>query len=283
VNGSPRRGRDRVVGWRHRLDSPLWLRLIGPLTLWRAGEPLDQSAVGHRKARTLLALLAVERRTVVSVEMAVNALWDGAWPRDPAANVATLVSRLRATLGAGVVRGGRGGYRLGDAVGTDLDDAARLVEVARAGLAAGNPDSSAWPVEQALTLLEAGPLLSDFPEERWMHPARLRHAAMLRDARLTAAAAALANGALHDAHQAAQAAWVADALDEPAACALMRIHVAAGEPAKALTTFAELRATLAEELGVEPSKAASDLHVAILRGRAADPPGGRPMFAADRT
>lgn len=60
-------------------------------------------------------------------------LWPDRPPRDPSANVATLVSRLRARLGPDVVRGGRQGYRIGDPseVRVDVDDATELV--ARAG------------------------------------------------------------------------------------------------------------------------------------------------------
>ena len=63
--------------------------------------------LGSRKARTLLAMLATARRRTVTVDRIVAALWPLAPPRDPAGNVATLISRIRGRLGAGVVLGGR--------------------------------------------------------------------------------------------------------------------------------------------------------------------------------
>ena len=75
------------------------------------------------------------------------------------------------------------------------------------------------------------------------------------------------------AREAAEAAALADPMDEPAFRALMQALVASGEPAKALVVYGQLRATLADELGVEPSVATQDLHVAILRGSVALVPG----------
>jgi DNA-binding SARP family transcriptional activator len=227
--------------------------------------------VGNRKARKLLALLAVRRGSLVEVTTVVDALWSEGWPRDPAANVATMVSRLRASLGAEVVVGGRSGYRLGDAVGTDLHDSARLVATARAGLAGGTPEVALSSARQAVALLDDGPLLADFPDAHWSMPSRAHHTALLRQARLAMAAAALRTGDVSAALDAAAAAAAADPLDESAVRALMRAYVASGEPAKALIAYGELRTTLADELGIDPTAATAQLHVAILR-RAVDPP-----------
>ena len=53
-------------------------------------------------------------------------------PTAPEQNVATLVSRLRAVLGADLIQGGRSGYRLADGPGVviDLDAAARFCDQA---------------------------------------------------------------------------------------------------------------------------------------------------------
>jgi DNA-binding SARP family transcriptional activator len=244
----------------------VWLRLVGPLEVCREGHRLAGAAVGNRKARTVLALLAVRRGSLVTVQTVVDTLWNGRSPRDPAANVATLVSRLRASLGAEVVLGGRGGYRLGDAVGSDLHDAARFVAAARAGLAGGTPQAALSSARRALALLDGGPLLADCPDAGWSLPARAHHAAVLRQARLVTAAAALRTGDVPVARDAAEAAAAADPLDESAVRALMRAYVASAEPAKALVAYGELRTTLADELGIDPTTATAQLYVAILRG-----------------
>ena len=64
------------------------------------GDTLTGRELGSRKARTLLALLAVERGALVPLDRIVEALWPDDAPADPAANVATLVSRTRKLLGA---------------------------------------------------------------------------------------------------------------------------------------------------------------------------------------
>ncbi len=274
MTGSTRHHLSHHVRACHRTTAPVWLRLVGPLEVCRGGEPLSGTAVGNRKARALLALLALRRGSLIGVATVVDTLWSEGRPRDPAANVATMVSRLRASLGAEVVLGGRSGYRLGEAVGTDLDDSAKLVTTAQAGLAGGTPDAALSSARQALALLDDGPLLADFPDAGWSMPSRAHHTALLRQARLAAAAAALRTGDVPAARDAAAAAAAADPLDESAVRALMRAYVASGEPAKALIAYGELRATLADELGIDPTTATAQLHVAILRG-AVNPLVGR--------
>jgi len=73
----------------------------------RDGTELADGEIGSRKSRTLLKLLAVERPALVPVDRIVAILWPGAPPAAPEQNVATLVSRLRAALGAGIIAGGR--------------------------------------------------------------------------------------------------------------------------------------------------------------------------------
>ena len=112
--------------------------------------------IGSPKARRLLALLAARREQVVTPDGLVDALWGDQPPERPARNVATLVSRLRAQLGADVVVGDHRGYRLG-AARVDVGDAARLVEEASRRLDAGTPALACAAVERALDLLGTGP------------------------------------------------------------------------------------------------------------------------------
>ena len=110
------------------------IRLVGPFAVVRGGRVLPDAEVGSRKARTLLALLAAERR-IVTVDRIVAVLWPGRPPQRPADNVATLVSRVRSALGPELVEGGHGGYRLADDVTVDLHEAALLVRDAQGRLA----------------------------------------------------------------------------------------------------------------------------------------------------
>ncbi|HST64408.1 MAG TPA: transcriptional regulator, partial [Mycobacteriales bacterium] len=154
--------------------------LVGGLSVVRDGRPLPAAAVGSRKARTVLARLAVDAPAAVPADRLVEAAWPAGPPRAPAENLATLVSRLRAALGAAVVVGGPGGYRLGDRVGVDLVEAAALLRAARARLDAGEPGPALAAARRVLALLGDGAVL---PDADWAAPARTAAARLLRSAR----------------------------------------------------------------------------------------------------
>ncbi|HEY1318663.1 MAG TPA: AAA family ATPase [Streptosporangiaceae bacterium] len=265
-------------------SSRVELRLAGAFGVVLAGRELAPGEVGSRKARTLLKLLAVERRGLLSADRIAEVLWDAAGgpPAEPGQAVATLVSRLRAVLGPGVIRGGRDGYRLAGEpeVGVDLDAAARYCEhaelrlpaVAAAALAAAG---------HAAELLAAGTALADEPYAAWADPARAELRALLRRVRLTAAQAALAAGDPDAAARYAEAAMTDDPLDEAACRLFMSAAALAGEPARALLAYAALRARLGDELGADPAPQTRDLHLAILRAQS--PPGGTALRTARGT
>ncbi|MDG4826611.1 AAA family ATPase [Asanoa sp. WMMD1127] len=247
------------------------IQLVGPFAVVRDGRVLPDARVGSRKARTLLALLAAERR-VVPVDRIVAALWPGRPPQRPADNVATLVSRVRAEFGAALVEGGRGGYRLSAEIPVDLHEATEAAASAERLLPtdpAAALDAGRW----AEGVLAAAPALTDEPVSDWAAAVRADQAGALRRARQVIAAAALATGQPALARDASAAALRADPFDEDAARTLMRAHAALAEPARALAVYEQLRTLLADELGVDPSTATRTLHVTILRGDAAPPPG----------
>ena len=245
------------------------LRLAGAFSVAREGSVLPDGAVGSRKARMLLALLAVERQQRISVERIVDVLWDGEPPASAERIVASLVSRLRGALGAGIIDGGGHIYRLGGGSGivVDLDQAARLCDRADHQLGAG-PALALAAAERVLEVLGAQTALADHPYATWADPAREEVRILLRRARLAAAAAALATGAAQAAMDHAGQAVAADPLDEPAHRQYMAAAGAAGEPAKALAAYEALRSRLADELGVDPAPQTRELHLAILRERA---------------
>jgi DNA-binding SARP family transcriptional activator len=244
--------------------------LVGPFTVVRDGRPVPITDVGSRKARTLLALLALAGGRIVPTDRIVEVLWPGVPPRKPAENVATLVSRVRAALGVGVVDGNRTGYRLGDAATADLDEAARQLAEADSRLAV-EPALALAAARSASDTLAAGPVLAGVPAADWVDAARAEHRDRLRRARRTVAEAALRTGEPALARDAALAAVADDPFDEEAGRALMRAYDGLGEPARALAAFDRLRADLAEELGVDPAPATRDLHLRILRGGAPVP------------
>ena len=246
--------------------STVWVGVVGPLLVRRDDRPLAPPEVGSRKARTLLALLAVEQGHPLSVERVAEALWGGIPPQRPAENVATLISRLRASLGRQAIAGQRTGYWLGEPVRVDLREAATLHADVEARIHAGDPVQGLAAARQCLRLLDSGGVLDEMPEADWAEPARAHHAVLLRRARHAVARAALRTGDARLAARPAEAAFLADPYDETACRLLMRAHDAAGEPARAAAAYGRLRRILAADLGIDPAAETRRLHLAILRG-----------------
>lgn len=245
----------------------LGVRLVGRFVVTRDGVDVDRTELGSRKGRELLKLLAVERGRTVPVDRIVEVVWPDAPPASPAGSVATLVSRLRRALGPEIVDGDRDGYRLGQPpdVRVDLDEAVSWVDEAERRLAAAEPALGVAAANRANDLLSAEGVLVDEPVADWAEPARADFADLVSRCRRVLADAALATGDHVVAARAASAAIAADPYDEPARRVLMRAQLVAGEPARALATYAELKVLLAEELGVDPAAATQELHLAVLR------------------
>jgi DNA-binding SARP family transcriptional activator len=230
------------------------VRLVGALEVRRDDAALGPGAgLGSRKARRLLALLAVSRGSVVSTARIVDALWPDTPPRRPVQDVRTLVSRLRGTLGRDVIVGGRDGYRLADSpvVRVDLDEAARLV--AGCEQLSDKPRLAASAGRRALDLLAGDVVLADEPDTDWVRAARDEQASLLRAARHATAGAELAAGDAAASGRVADAAVLADPFDEAAVRLQMAAEAAAGEPARAVAAYQRLRVVLADELGVQPA------------------------------
>ncbi len=273
------------------------LRLAGTFRVVRDGAQLTDGEIGSRKSRTLLKLLAVERPGLVTIDRIVEILWPDDRPAAPEQNVATMVSRLRAVLGAELIQGGRAGYRLaaGPGVVVDLDAAAGFCEQAEGKLGTAAAVALA-AAERAHELLSAGTAIGEEQYADWADPAREQVRELLRRVRLAAAEASLATGDAQRAASYAEAAVAADPLDEAAHRWYMSAAAAAGEQARALAAYEALRQRLGRELGADPAPQTRELHLAILReqhgglarsgpGPAAPPgpkPGPIPLAGRDR-
>ena len=242
------------------------LCLAGTFRVVRGGAQLTDGEIGSRKSRTLLKLLAVERPGLVTVDRIVEILWPDERPAAPEQNVATMVSRLRATLGAELIQGGRVGYRLaaGPDLVVDLDAAAGFCEQAEGKLSTAAAVALA-AAERAHELLSAGTAIGEEQYADWAEPAREQVRVLLRRVRLAAAEASLATGDPRRAAGYAEAAVAADPLDEAAHRWYMAAAAEAGEQAKALAAYEALRQRLGRELGTDPAPQTRELHLAILR------------------
>jgi DNA-binding SARP family transcriptional activator len=248
---------------------PLRIRLIGGFAVEQRGRELSPAEVGSRKARTALKVLAAHRGRIVPIDSLVETLWGDRPPADAPANVATLVSRLRATFGAGVIEGTRAGYRLatGRSVVVDLDEAGGLVAEAEARLASGQPALAVVAAEAALSALGPGTVLDDEPDADRAGEAAREAERLLRRGRAALWRAASALGDHRRALAVAADAVAADPLDEEAHRSVMRAYHRLGEPGEALAAYERLRTVLVEELGADPGAETERLYLAVLQGQ----------------
>ncbi|MEU7899952.1 BTAD domain-containing putative transcriptional regulator [Nonomuraea sp. NPDC049152] len=241
------------------------IEVLGPVRAYaNDGAPID---VGGVMLRALLARLALAGGEMVSVDALVDGLW-GEHPRGGTVNALHgLVHRLRKALGgAGVVERAAGGYRV--RVRAEDVDAYRFEEKAKRGgreLAAGAAQRAGSLLDEALALWR-GDALADVRDAPFAGTAGAR----LEELRVTAIEdrfeAELRLGH-HDEILADMAAVAAGhPLRERLAGLRMRALHAAGRQSDALGVFEQVRGTLAEELGVDPSEELRKTHLAVLRG-----------------
>jgi DNA-binding SARP family transcriptional activator len=178
------------------------------------------------------------------------------------------VSRLRAALGAAAIVGGRAGYRVGDEVSVDVDEAEALVSEAERRGGAGQPALARTAAQGALALLSAGRVLEDEPGAEWALELQRAVDRLARRARVAAWRAEADAGDHRAALPHPEAAVDADALDEEAHRAVILSYHRLGEQGEALRAYERLRTILRDELGADPGPATEALFGAVLRGEA---------------
>ncbi len=242
------------------------MRILGPIEI--ATDDGRPAGVAGGRVRALLARLALDPGRPVGAAALVDAIWDDQPPADPTHALQSLVSRLRGRLGDAqlVVAAPAGGYRL--AVEPDAVDAHRFERLAARGSAAlrdGELERASELLRDALALWR-GPALADLPDDRFARTA----AAALEDRRLAAVAdrvdAELALGHGELLVPELEALTGEHPLNERLAGQLIAALCAAGRQAEALATYERVRARLADELGVPPSRELQGLHLAVLQG-----------------
>src|SRR3984885_9672866 len=257
--------------------------ILGPLDV-RYAEGRARP-VGGARLRSLLIRLAIAGGDAVPVDRLAADLWpdEGSRPPADAANaVQALVSRLRAAAGKDIVFLGPTGYRLNIPSG-EIDAWAfeQAVTAARAGLADGDHAASAGAFRAALRMWR-GPALADVADA----PFAAGTIARLSELRLAAAEdridADLALGKGAELVPEVEELAGEHPLRERLRAQLMRALYAAGRQADALGVFEDTRKLLAAQLGVDPSPALSDVHLAILRAELPRSPAPVPAPAPAR-
>lgn len=255
--------------------------LLGRFAVRSDGREIDAAAFGGRLVRRLLRILALERGRVASRSMLIEALWPDRKPADPEANLAVLVNRARRALGdPSLIETAAAGYAMsaGRGIVVDMEVFRAHVEAARTALDQGKPADAGQEVRRALALWPDEPLPEDVYED-WARPHRDRVERVFQDALELGAEVALAT---HDARRAADLAAEAvsrQPLREATHLLLIRALAEGGDHAAALAAYDKLRSTLADELGVDPSKAATELHSRLLHGQPLTGPPQHPVAA----
>src|SRR5450631_3858508 len=239
----------------------LSVRVLGEFDV----DGVEPSALGSRKGRALLRLLALARGQAVSADALVSVLWGDAPPSKPADQVAVLVSRLRGVVGRDRLEHTDAGYRL-RYDWLDADELTDLVAEIERRQRSGNVAGAAAVARVALSLVR-GEFATE--QEPWAEARRAELDRLVTRARRLAVSALTAAGYWVEAADIASAAVEHDPYDEDALRLLMRAYVAGGRVGSALSAYAVARERLADDLGTDPSPDTESLHRAILRGEVA--------------
>ena len=217
-----------------------------------------------RVARLLLGLVLADRPA--DLERLADVVWGESPPPTHRSALHVHLGTLRRQLavlapGATVERVGEG-YRLRlDGWETDLQLVTDLVESARAALAR-DPRKARDLLDRALGLWRGTPFAVDgeVVDEAAFHLAESAR----RDAEELFVEALLALGDAAAAEAAAHRFVTREPLREARWGQLLRARYLAGRTADALGTYRDARATLVEQLGIEPGRDLRDLEAAVL-------------------
>ncbi|MEU6352503.1 BTAD domain-containing putative transcriptional regulator [Streptomyces sp. NPDC047072] len=251
--------------------------VLGPVGAWRGTVEVD---LGPPRQRAVLATLLLAEGGQVPVARLVDALWGEAPPASAVGSVRTYVHRLRRALGeaAPLIRSVGDAYVV-RALPEDLDLAAFRELTARAERARrdGDVKEAAAQLRDALALWR-GPALSGVRGE-FARAQRERLETLRLAALETRLAIELDLGGHAQAAPELATLVAGHPLDERFREMLMLAYYRSGRQSAALDTYAEARALLTEELGVDPGPGLQRLYERILHadpGLLTVPGDGRP-------
>lgn len=254
----PRSGRRATARLRRGYGCPMEFRILGPLEVVDAEEPVP---VPGAKERAVLAYLLLHAGEVVRADRLIEELWGEEPPESARKSLQVRVANLRKALGADSVLTRPSGYLMAvPQDGLDLERFQKLL--AAAGAAA--PAESAELLREALKVWR-GPALADFYSENWAQPAIAR----LEELRILA----LENRIEADLVLGRHAELVGELgahveefpLREHLRSQLMLALYRSGRQVEALDVYRSARHSFIEQLGIEPTRALQELERAILR------------------
>jgi SARP family transcriptional regulator, regulator of embCAB operon len=245
-----------------------YVQLCGHLVVELRGCRVEER-LPSRQGRILFAYLVLEHPRAVRRDELTQALWGEAPPKNHAAALTVLLSKLRAAVGADVLTG-RGDVRLTLPPDARVDVEQALAAVHRAESAVVQGDwARAWSAALCAQYVAARPLLSGVDDLPWLDAWRRRLEDTYERGLETYVAACLGLGGteLGGAERAARRLLEHNPLRETAYCLLMRALAERGQVPEALSVYERGRTVLREELGIPPSQAMATLHMQLLERR----------------
>lgn len=246
--------------------------LLGPVKVVRgAEEPIPLTP----QQRAILAILLARRGRAVTVDDLVDGVWGHTSSQRTLSILQSQIFQLRRKLEPGrprrapatVLASAPGGYRLLTGENAcDIDQFDRYIAEAGQATQGGDPEDARRLLRSALSLWRGEPL-TGVPGP---HADSLRSALIER--RLTATEARIRLDLELGAHAESVPELIPLVAEHPLReklrALLMLALYRSGRQAEALTSYADGRSVLADELGVEPGAELSDLYERVLR---ADP------------
>ena len=224
--------------------------------------------IAAAKQRILIAVLALAAGEPVPVERLISCLWDEQPPLTARNTLQNYVLRLRRTLAIDAepapLVSSAAGYRLDvDPDAVDVHRFRSLVRSARSTMAAGEPESAAALLDEALRLWHGEPL-TDVPSEV-LHREVLPG---LVEQRLAALEQRIDLDLDHGRHEERITELVALSTEYPLReriwAQLCLALYRSGRTAEALDSYRQATTILVEELGIDPGPELQRLHQAVL-------------------
>lgn len=253
------------------MEQTIRVHLAGTMCLERGDVLVRESRLPGRQGRLAFAMLAAERDRALSKEELADELWREELPKAWEIALRAILSKLRGVLaeagldGQAALAHAFGCYqlRLPPDAWVDLEAAADAVHRAESALRDGDPaDAMGWSLV-ANAIARRGFLPGE--DGAWA-TRRRRELQTVRVRALECRARILVDrGSPEEAVRDVETVLDLEPFRETAYRLLMRAHASAGNPAEALRVFERCRATITEELGVDPSAETEALYLDILR------------------
>jgi DNA-binding SARP family transcriptional activator len=244
------------------------IQLCGRFVLELDGRRID-AQLPSRQGRLLFAYLALNRDRTVTRDELVDALWPFATPTAAPSALTVLVSKVRAALGAQMLRGRSELWlNLPSDARIDVEDALAAVHEAQSAIALSDW-ARAWGPALRAQFIARRRLLPEH-DTPWLDQWR-RRLDDVHDRALEAYAASclgIGGTELPGAERAARTLLERAPLRETGYALLMDALAAEGNLAEAMRVYDRARTTLDQELGITPGRAIQEAHARLLGVRA---------------